>query len=146
MRRRRRARPRPVIASFIGFVACFWGVVLGGLGVAVVVEAERQSDEAGIATGALLVALGAVAFAIAYGAFRVRRWAWVAFMTWAAIGLATNLLRVFFFPAEPHFATLAISALTVFLLTPLDVQIAFGVRTPRIGTLATPSRNPIDGV
>ena len=116
------------------------------LGVAVVAEAEGQSDEAGIGAGVGLIFLGAFAFAIAYGAFRVKRWAWVAFMTWAAVGLATNLLRVFFFPAEPHYESLAISALTVFLLTPLEVQVAFGVRTLRLATLDTTSRNPIDGV
>ena len=148
MRRRRRARsrPRPVIATFIGAIACVWGLVLVPLGAAVVAEAEGQSDEAGIGAGVGLLFLGAFAFAIAYGAFRIKRWAWVAFMTWAAVGLATNLLRVFFFPAEPHYETLAISALTVFLLTPLEVQVAFGVRTARLATLDTSSRNPIDGV
>ena len=37
-------------------------------------------------------------------------------------------------------------ALVVFALTPLDVQIAFGVRPPRNVLLAKAGRNPIDSV
>ena len=93
------------------------------------------------AGGAVMLVLAAVGLAIAVGAFLVRPWAWTAFMTWAAIALAVNLLRLAFFSAGPNYPTLAIATVTVFLLTPLDVQIAFGIRTPRVLPLDTPARD-----
>jgi hypothetical protein len=49
-------------------------------------------------------------------------------MTWAAIGLAHELLRHFFYSGESY-ASLALDAAIVLAITPLEVQVAFGVRS-----------------
>jgi hypothetical protein len=135
--------PRPVAATIIGALACVWGVVIAAVGLHVVLTAEDDRDQ--IVVGALELGFAAVALALAVGAFRVKRWAWVALMSWAAVVLAANLLRAFFFPSDPSYSTLAIATVTVMLLTPVDVQVAFGVRRPHIVRLDAPTRNPIDG-
>ena len=73
---------------------------------------------------------GLLAIAIAVEALRMRRWAWVAFMAWALLGLVHQLLRHFFYDSADYLA-MALDAVAVLVLTPLDVQIAFGVRPPR---------------
>ena len=66
-------------------------------------------------------------------------------MTLAVVGLTHQLLRHFFYD-HPSYLNLALIAVVVFALTPLDVQIAFGVRPPRNVLLAKGTRNPIDSV
>ena len=56
-------------------------------------------------------------------------WAWASFMTWAVIGLTHQLLRHFFY-TDANYVVMAVDAVTVIALTPLDIQIAFGVRHP----------------
>ena len=65
----------------------------------------------------------------------------------------TNLTKRIFFPVRqnffydhPNYRSLALTALAVFALTPLDVQIAFGVRPPRNVLLEHNPRNPIDSL
>jgi hypothetical protein len=118
--------PRPIAATFIALLACGSGVSVAVTGVKLVLDAG--GDEEDIAAGSSMLVLASFYFVIAVGALRVKRWAWVLFMTWAALMLAVNLLRRYFFDAEPSYLVLALSTLTVFLLTPLDVQVAFGVR------------------
>jgi hypothetical protein len=64
-------------------------------------------------------------------------------MTWAVIGLTHQLFRHFFFD-DANYVGMALNALAVFVLTPLDTQIAFGVRPPRNVDLSRPGRNPLD--
>jgi hypothetical protein len=71
----------------------------------------------------------------------MRRWAWVAFMTWALVGLVHQLLRYFFYD-HPDSVAMALDAFAVLVLTPLDVQIAFGVRPSRNVALDSPSTHP----
>jgi hypothetical protein len=119
---RRRRRPVPVelaavLALAVGAYQLFHGV-------SAMLENESSSR---FAEGAVDAALGILALAIAVAIFRVRHWAWVAFMTWALVGLAHQLLRHFFYD-DPDYFSMALDTVVVFALTPLDVQLAFGIR------------------
>jgi hypothetical protein len=133
-----RAAKRPVAVTFVGLL----GLIVGGYhvahGVAVVVEG---GDSSRLAEGAFDLVLGGLAIAIGFAALRMRRWAWVAFMTWALVGLVHQLLRHFFYD-HPDYLAMALDTVAVLFLTPLDVQIAFGVRSPRHVALERASRNP----
>ena len=94
-----------------------------------VVTVLDGGDASRLAEAATDLALGLLALAIARGTFRMASWAWAAIMTWAAIGLTNELLRHFFF-RDVNYAVMAIDAAAVFILTPRDMQVAFGVRTP----------------
>jgi hypothetical protein len=93
--------------------------------------------------GIFHIAFGLGTLAAGIGAFFLRPWAWVAFMTWAAIGLTVQIVRHLFFD-DPNYAAMAINAFAVLALSPLDVQIAFGLRHTQDVELARPTRNPLD--
>ena len=132
---------RPVAVTFVGVLALVVGLYHAGDGVDVLLSGGDANE---LARGALDVALGVLAVAIAVGAWRMRRWAWVAFMTWAVVSLLHQLLRHFFY-TDPGYVAMALDIVAVLVLTPLDVQIAFGVRPSRNVILDDTSRNPIDG-
>jgi hypothetical protein len=136
-RQSRRAR-RPAAVLFVALL----GLVVGGYHVAhaIAVLIDRESSSK-VAEGALDLALGLLAIAIALAALRMRRWAWAAFMTWALLGLVHQLLRHFFYD-NPDYVAMALDAFAVLVLTPIDVQIAFGVRPPRNVALEPVSRHP----
>ncbi len=92
-------------------------------------ELVDGGDSSGIAAGATLVVLGVAAILFGLGAWRMRRWAWAALMSWAVVGLMSQLLREFFFD-HPDDLALALDAFVVFMLTPIGVQLAFGTRLP----------------
>jgi uncharacterized membrane protein HdeD (DUF308 family) len=123
------ARParRPTAVLVVGLLALAVGGYHVAHAIAVLIDREDSST---IAEGALDLVLGLLAIAIALAALRMRRWAWVAFMTWALIGLVHQLLRYFFYD-HPDDVAMALDAFVVLVLTPLDVQIAFGIRPPR---------------
>jgi hypothetical protein len=138
----RRASKRPVPVTLVAALIIAVGVynVVDGMVVLV-----NGGDNSKLAEGAFEVAFGVFVIAIGNGALRMRRWAWAAFMTLAVVGLTQELLRHFFYD-HPSYLNLALIALVVFALTPLDVQIAFGVRPPRNVLLEKATRNPIDSV
>jgi hypothetical protein len=137
------SRKRPIVATLVGLMAVTWGCVLAASGVADLLDRESGDH---IPWGpAVDVAFAVLALLIAIGAFRVTRWGWALFMSWAAVSITINLLRVFFYD-DPHYLALAVGTLTVFLLTPLDVQVAFRVRNPPKIRLGEPGRNPVDSV
>jgi hypothetical protein len=138
----RRASKRPVPVTLVAALIMAVGVYNVVDGVVVLVNG---GDNSKLAEGAFEVAFGVFAVAIGNGALRMRRWAWAAFMTLAVVGLTHQLLRHFFYD-HPSYLNLALIAVVVFALTPLDVQIAFGVRPPRNVLLAKGTRNPIDSV
>lgn len=105
----------------LAIAAGFYHLAEGGMRVADGGSAGR------LAEGALDIALGVLALAIGRGALRMVPWAWTALMTWAVIGLTHQLLRHFFYSDESYGA-LAVDTVVVFALTPLDIQVAFGVR------------------
>ncbi len=100
-------------------------------------EADRRAD------GIFHLAFGLGVFVAGLGAFWLRSWAWTAFMTWAVIGLTHQIVRCFFFDG-PNYADMAINTFAVLAMSPLDVQVAFGLRHPRNVNLARPTRNPLD--
>ncbi len=111
--------------TFVGVLAVASGLYLlagGGMTVADGGSASR------LAEGAFDLAFGVLALAIGRGALRMAPWAWTALMTWAVIGLTHQLLRHFFYSDESYGA-LAVDTVVVLALTPLDIQVAFGVRT-----------------
>jgi hypothetical protein len=132
---------RPVAVTFVGVLALVVGVYGVVDGVFVVVNGGNASK---LAEGAFDLALGLVAIAIGIGALRMRRWAWAAFMTWAVVGLTHQLLRHFFYD-DPNYLAMALDTVAVLALTPLDVQVAFGVHRPRNLVLERATRNPVDG-
>ena len=89
------------------------------------------------------LALGAGALTAAVGSFRLAPWGWTALMTWAVVALTHQILRYLFFE-DPNYVDMAVSAVAVLALSPLDVQIAFGLRHTENVQLGRPTRNPID--
>jgi hypothetical protein len=107
------------------------------------VLAVQSGEEDRLADGIfhLVVALGALAAGV--GAFWLRPWAWATFMSWAVIGLTHQILRYLFFE-DPNYVDMAINTFAVLALSPLEVQIAFGVRHTENVQLSRPTRNPLD--
>src|SRR5262245_20426564 len=94
---------RPAAATFVAVVALAWAIVFAflGLGRTFNLAGPILEDLVGVNERELerfssLVELvfAAAAFVIAIGAFRVKRWAWVTFMTWATWSILVNLMRV----------------------------------------------------
>jgi hypothetical protein len=109
----------------------------------VLVLRDANGDNGKLVAGALQLALGCVALGVGVGALGMRRWAWVLFMTWAVIALTAQILHHFFF-SDPNYVSMAVTAFAVFAFTPLDVQVAFGIRQPPNVHLSRPTRNPLD--
>jgi hypothetical protein len=138
----RHASKRPVPVTFVAALV----MAVGGYNIVDgVVVLVNGGDNSKLAEGAFEVAFGVLVVAVGYGALRMRRWAWAASMTLAVIGLMHQLLRHFFYD-HASYLNLALLTLVVFALTPLDVQIAYGVRPPRNVHLVNGDRNPIDSV
>ncbi|MBD0283678.1 MAG: hypothetical protein ICV69_16045 [Thermoleophilaceae bacterium] len=116
---------------------------VGVYGLVYGVFAVRSGEEERLADGIFHFALGLGALIAGGGAFRLRPWAWAAFMTWAVIGLTHQILRHFFL-GDPDYADMAINTFAVLALSPLEVQIAFGLRHTENVQLARPTRNPLD--
>jgi hypothetical protein len=131
---------RPGAALVVAALACAVGIYFVVSGTLALWDAD---DRGQITTGVLDVVFGVALVVVAFGAFRVKRWAWVAFMTWAVVGLTTQLLRHFFFD-DVNYVGMALNVISVLALTPLDTQIAFAVRPPRNIQLDRATRNPLD--
>lgn len=118
-------RPRrPLSVTVVGwfaFVVGVYYVVDGVLGL------RGNPDSSALAGAATVLALGVFAVGFGYGALKMRSWAWAALMTWAVVGLMNQLLRVFFFD-HPDYLAMALDVVAVFVLTPLEIQVAFGIR------------------
>jgi hypothetical protein len=130
---------RPVAVTLVALLAAavaIYSLVYGVLAV--------QSGEADrLADGIFHLALGLGALGAGAGAFRLRPWAWAAFMTWAVIGLTHQILRYLIF-GDPNYADMAANTFAVLALSPLDVQIAFGLRYTENVQLTRATRNPLD--
>jgi hypothetical protein len=105
----------------LAFAAGLYHLVGGAITVADGGSASR------LAEGVFDLAFGVLALLIGRGVLRMAPWAWTALMTWAAVGLTHELLRHFFYGDESY-GVLAVDTVVVLALTPLDVQVAFGVR------------------
>jgi hypothetical protein len=107
------------------------------------VLAVRSGEEHRLADGIFHFVLGAGALVAGVGAFLLQGWAWAAFMTWAVVGLTHQILRVLFL-GHPTYADMAINTFAVLALSPLEVQVAFGLRHTENVQLTRPTRNPLD--
>ena len=132
---------RPIAVTFVAVLAFVVGIYHVVYGVVVLVNG---GDSSRLAEGAFDLVLGVFAVAIGRGALRMTRWAWAAFMAWAVIGLTHQLLRHFFY-ADTNYLAMALDTVAVMALTPLDVQVDFGVRHPRHPILERAARTPVDG-
>jgi hypothetical protein len=130
-------RPVPVtLVALLAVAVAIYSLVYGVLAV-------QGGEDDRLADGIFHLALGVGALAAGAGAFRLRPWAWAAFMTWAVIGLTHQILRYFFF-GDPNYVDMAANTFAVLALSPLEVQIAFGLRYTENVQLARPTRNPLD--
>ena len=130
---------RPVSVTLVAALAAAFAVyslVNAGL-------AFESGDEERIPDAVFNAVRGVSLLVVAFGAFRLHAWGWAGFMTWAVIGLTHQILRYLFFE-DPNFADMAINTFAVLALTPIDVQIAFGLRHTENVQLARPTRNPVD--
>lgn len=135
-----RERPkRPVSVTLVAGLA----VAVAGYSLTVGVLAVTSGQDARLLEGVFQIAFGAGTLAAGAGAFWLRSWAWAAFMTWAVIGLTHQILR-YLFLGDPNYADMAITTFAVLALSPLEVQVAFGLRHTRNVHLARPTRNPLD--
>jgi len=130
---------RPVSVTLVALLAV--GVTVYSLIYGVLAVGGGEEDR--LADGIFHLALGLGALVAGVGALRLRPWAWAAFMTWAVIGLTHQILRYLFF-GDANYADMAINTLAVLALSPLDVQIAFGLRHTENVQLGRPTRNPLD--
>ena len=130
---------RPLSVTLVAVLAA--GVAVYSLSYGVV-EVQSGHDDR-LVDGVFHLAFGFGVLAAAVGAFWLRSWAWAAFMTWAVIGLTHQILRYFFFE-DPNYATMAINAFAVLAMSPLEVQIAFGLRHTQHVEFERPTRNPLD--
>jgi hypothetical protein len=137
-----RAGTRPVAVTFAGLLALGVGAYNLVDGVVVL---TGGGDASLLGEGVFEIVVGSVAIALGASALRMRRWAWVGFMALAVLGLTQQLLRHFFYD-HPNYVSLGLFTLAVFALTPLDVQVAFGIRPSRNVLLTDTDRNPIDSV
>jgi hypothetical protein len=137
----RQAPKRPITVTFVALLLLVVGAYNLVDGVVVLVGG---GDGSKVAEGAFELAFGLLAITIGNGAFRMRRWAWAAFMALALVGLTNQLIREFF-NDDTNYLALGLITLAVLALTPLDVQIAFRVRPPR-NVLLEQTRNPLDSV
>lgn len=133
----RRKRPAPVtlvavLALAVSAYSLFWGVV-----------GVRGHEETQAVEAVLYLVLGVATLVASVGAFRMRPWGWATFMTWNVVGLTHQVLRYFFFD-DPNYLDLAINTFVVLALSPIEVQIAFGLRHTENVQLGRPTRNPVD--
>jgi hypothetical protein len=130
---------RPVSVTLVALLAvavAVYSLIYGVLAV-------QSGEDDRLADGIFHLALGLGALVAGVGAFRLYPWAWAAFMTWAVIGLTHQILRYLFFD-DPNYADMAINTFAVLALSPLDVQVAFGLRHTANVQLTRPTRNPLD--
>jgi predicted membrane channel-forming protein YqfA (hemolysin III family) len=139
--RSKRGDRRPVSVTLVALLAlglAVYSVVFG-------VVAIRSGEDDRLLDAVFHLALGAGALLAAVGSFRLAPWGWTALMTWAVVALTHQILRYLFFD-DPNFADMAVSTFAVLALSPLDVQIAFGLRHTENVQFGRPTRNPVDRV
>jgi hypothetical protein len=130
---------RPVSVTLVAVLALGLAIYSVTSGVLTI----RTGDADRIPDGVFHIALGLGALTAAVGSFRLAAWGWTGLMTWAVVSLAHQILRYFFFD-DPNYVDMAVSAFAVLALSPLDVQIAFGLRHTENVQLGRPTRNPVD--
>ena len=72
------------------------------------------------------LALGILGLVILIGFLQQKRWSWVAFVTWLALGLVRTL--ALYFLGAPDYDVMLMGVVLMLLLNQQEVQEAFGVR------------------
>src|SRR5215831_18859702 len=85
---------RPVAVTLVAVLTLVVGAYGIGHGVLALVRGGSASL---LSEGGFDLVLSAVGIAIGVAALRMRRWSWVALMSWALVGLVHQLLRRFFY-------------------------------------------------
>ena len=134
--KRKRPLSVTVVAGLAALVAIY-SLVNAGLAI------ESGEDDR-VLDAAFSVVRGLALLVAAVGALVLRPWAWAVFMTWAVASLTHQILRYLFFE-DPNYVDMAVSTFAVLALSPLDVQIAFGLRHTENVQLERATRNPVDG-
>jgi hypothetical protein len=67
--------------------------------------------------------IGGVGLIVSVGLWHLKRWAWVATMTWAGINMAQALWA--YWVSDPQYPAMALSVVIVLYLNQRDVQLAF---------------------
>jgi hypothetical protein len=67
--------------------------------------------------------VGAIGLIVSVGLWHLKRWAWVATMSWAGINMAQALWA--YWIGEPQYSAMALSVVIVLYLNQRDVQLAF---------------------
>ena len=134
----RRAR-RPVSVTLVAVLALGLAIYSVAYGVIAIEDGDTER----VADGIFHVVLGVAALAAAVGSFRLAAWGWTVLMTWAVVVLTHQIVR-YLFLGDPNYVDMAASAFAVLALSPLDVQIAFGLRHTENVELGRPTRNPVD--
>jgi hypothetical protein len=137
--RAKRKDRRPVSVTLVALLA----LGLATYSVAFAVIAIRSGEGDRLPDAIFHLVLGGGALVAAVGSFRLAPWGWTALMTWAVVALTHQILRYLFFD-DPNYVDMAVSTFAVLALSPLDVQIAFGLRLPESVQLTRPTRNPVD--
>jgi FtsH-binding integral membrane protein len=141
-RERSAAATRPKRPSSVTLVAAV-AFLVAAYNLAFGILTVEGGDDERLVEGIFHLAFGVGTLVAALGAFRLRKWAWTAFMTWAVIGLTVQILRHLFFD-DPNYLAMAINTFAVLAMSPLEVQVAFGLRHTGNVQLARPTRNPLD--
>ena len=132
-------RRRPMAVTLVAALAAGFAVYsLVNAGLAI-----ESGDDDRLPDAAFNIVRGVGLLAAAVGALRLRPWGWAIFMSWAVIGLTHQILRYLFFE-DPNYVDMAINTFAVLALSPLEVQIAFGLTHTRNVHLKRPTRNPVD--
>jgi hypothetical protein len=130
---------RPVQVTLVAMLAL--GLAIYSVAYGVIAIESGESDR--VADAIFHLVLGAAALVAAVGSFRLAAWGWTTLMTWAVVALTHQILRYLFFE-DPNFVDMAVSSFAVLALSPLDVQIAFGLRHTENVQLERETRNPVD--
>ncbi len=150
-------RKRPIAVTFVGLVAVLAAVFYAALGIMDIINSgylqaarftalldfvHMDAATERFVGGVYLVISALAALIISWGAFRMKRWAWIAFMAWCIVLLVLQILR--YYIGAPNYLTMAIAAFVVLALNQSEVQIAFGIKRTENVQLESATNNPLD--
>lgn len=152
-------KKRPLTVTLVGVVAIVAFLFYGYLGIVDIMTAETLTTSVSfpvlsltsldipsvkILGGAYFILSAIAALVIGWGAFRMRRWAWIAFMAWCIFILTNQIVR--YFADVPGYPAMVLAGFIVLALNQAEVQEAFGIITSENAEseLEPISINPLD--
>lgn len=152
-------KKRPLTVTLVGVVAIVAFLFYGYLGIVDIMTAETLTTSVSfpvlsltsldipsvkILGGAYFILSAIAALVIGWGAFRMRRWAWIAFMAWCIFILTNQIVR--YFADVPGYPAMVLAGFIVLALNQAEVQEAFGIITSENveSELEPISINPLD--